>query len=533
MKTKLLLLITGFALALRLYQLSSNPVILNRDEASLAYNAFMLKEIGRDEWGRSWPLTLESFGDWKLPGYPILLVVFFNIFGSSDFVVRLPSVIAGTILTILSYYMAKTFKLKDRYALLFSLLVAISPVFFFYSHAAWEANVGLCYLIGMLLIILNRKKTWHDVLLFVIAVLAVFTYNTPFLLLPFVIAIIPLRTGFKNYYNWITPVLGLSTIFLLVGYIQFKISTQKSGITIFSDETVLMAYPAFREQFSGIFQAIIANKYIYWLTIIISNIIKSFSPKFLVTMGGTHPWHSQVNFAHFYYLTYLTALIAIIKIIFDRLISTKKKSSKKVSIGQKISAYLSDLSNKNYFYLFYFLIIGLAPATVTVDAPHATRSLLFFYFLLLLSTFGIQFLIEQILPKLFIPKNIAISIITLILIIEAGNYFYQFYTSYPTKQFSLNPGFDQIIQQLEKKYPDKNIAIVDTAGFHYILLAWYLKIPPQQYLDTNIRQQADKIGFKYGEKVTHYRFIAHHDDRSDDETILLEWIDKKWKIKEY
>ena len=49
--TKILLLVIFFlGLSLRLFNVDKLPSILNRDEAALAYNAFLIKETAQDEW---------------------------------------------------------------------------------------------------------------------------------------------------------------------------------------------------------------------------------------------------------------------------------------------------------------------------------------------------------------------------------------------------------------------------------------------------------------------------------------------------
>jgi hypothetical protein len=93
------------------------------------------------------------------------------------------------------------------------------------------------------------------------------------------------------------------------------------------------------------------------------------------------------------------------------------------------------------------------------------------------------------------------------------------------------PGFDSMIQLIEKQNPQKTaVAIVDPSGYQYILTAWYLKIPAEQYFATNIRQLPDKIGFRYGQQVTHYHFIAKSGDRVPSEKILLEWRINGWRL---
>jgi len=517
MKTKLILFfIIILAFVLRIYNVGQLPAILNRDEAALAYNAFLLKEVGKDEWGRTWPLTLESFGDYKLPGYPTMLVILFNFFPISDFTVRLPSVLSGTFLVLTAFYFAKHFKLKDKYALLFSFLIATTPIFFFYSRSAWEANVALCLLVTTVLLILKNKSFATDFLAILLYLVAVLVYNTPLLLLPFIILTIPLLRGFKQYQKWFLLCLGLSFVLIFSLFNLLSITSQKSAITIFSDETTWMRYTQYRENFTGLNQTLLGNKYVYWLKIIITNFINSFSPRFLVTLGGKHPWHTAFGFSHFSWTVYLLGIAGIIHAFI------KRKKTRRI--------------------LTYLLFVGLFPAVITVDAPHATRSLFFFFIFTFLSVMFISNN-EEIINKFFkaqlkiknklVKNNLFVFTILLFLLFESFAYFKSYFIDYPQNQLMFAPGFDGAVQKLEKNYPDQKIAIVDGGGYQYILLAWYLKIPPQDYLNNNVRQLKDKIGMKYGERVLNYHFIAEEADRSDNEKFLLTWENNQWKIKEY
>ncbi|HSW75705.1 MAG TPA: hypothetical protein VLG50_01565, partial [Candidatus Saccharimonadales bacterium] len=77
MKLKYVLLVILFAAAfLRLYQLSSIPGSLNQDEAAIGYNAYSILKTGADEHGKFLPLSLQSFGDWKLPVYEYIDIPF-------------------------------------------------------------------------------------------------------------------------------------------------------------------------------------------------------------------------------------------------------------------------------------------------------------------------------------------------------------------------------------------------------------------------------------------------------------------------
>ena len=82
------------------------------------------------------------------------------------------------------------------------------------------------------------------------------------------------------------------------------------------------------------------------------------------------------------------------------------------------------------------------------------------------------------------------------------------------------------------RYPDKNIAVVDGGGYQYILTAWYLKMTPDQFYSTVVKQLPDRIGFRYGEQVGRYHFIVNLKDMSDDEHIAVMWEDNEWRVIE-
>lgn len=102
-------LVICLAVLLRVVDLANIPSILNRDEAALAYNAYLIKETSMDEWQVKRPFLFKSFGDYKLPGYPYLLAVLFNFLPINDLVAKLPSVLAGVGLVILAFFWGKMF----------------------------------------------------------------------------------------------------------------------------------------------------------------------------------------------------------------------------------------------------------------------------------------------------------------------------------------------------------------------------------------------------------------------------------------
>lgn len=526
-----LVLLTAIMLGgffLRLYQVESLPTILNRDEAALAYNAFLLAETGQDEFGRAWPTMLESFGDFKLPGYPNVLVVLFSVLGLSDAVVRLPSVISGTLLILVAFWyglmLFKDHKHRATYGLLSAILVATLPVFWFYSRMAYEANVAL-FLVALSLgmLIFNRKaSSWVDLVAISLWWLAALFYNTPLLLLPFVVLALPLHRGLRKPHAWLGPVAGLLIVFAGVFSQLVSLTAQKSGITIFSDETVWMLSVEYRSRFSGIFQTLFGNKYVFYFQLMLRNILSSFSPEFLVTKGGTHPWHSVPDWGHLSWLAYITGILGISTVVWKLV----------TQLAQYFKRKTSEVSS-DWLWLF-FLFGSLIPASITVDAPHATRSLLFFFVWVLFSVKGIAFL-GQVAARFKFGHRVFLLLLLGAIGFSAASYGATYFTRYPKLQpGSMKPGYNVILKQVLSQYPDSSIAVVDPDGYQYVITAWYLRTDPEVFQSSIVKQLPNQIGFRYGERFGQFHFIGHPEDREiEGEDVLIDWTGTEWRVEPF
>ncbi len=527
------------ALAARFYHLAQLVPILNRDEAALAYNALLLKSVGVDEWGVRWPLVLRSFGDWKLVGYPALLVGLFSFLPAHDWLVRLPSAFAGTALVILSYFFTKkVFRWPRLSALFFALLVATSPFAIFYSRFAYEANVALFYFVLSLFLFwlptkTVRKRLILDLLAGLIYLLAIFTYNTPFLLLPFFIGFILLERDLRFWRQWL-PTVSLSLLIGLMSWWQLRpVLVEKSGVTIFTDPTIFSQFIHFRQNLpGGWLTKLFGNHYIYDLGLILQHLWASFSASFLV-FAPHHPWHAVPGTGQLYLSVYLLGLIAWIWLVVSFIKQFQPQSHLVRDRWRSLFHHYLVLPANKVTLLLYLGLISLAPASVTVDAPHATRSLLFFWLWLLV----VALLIHRLAIHLQAKQRIGLFfILSLVVALAFVNYLPKLFVQYHRDQVALyHAGFPKKLKLIEKQFPHRPVAIVDPDGYQYILLAWYLKLKPNDYLNHNVRQLPNRIGFRYGQQVGRYHFIAHASDRSQKEKILLEWQQTKqtWQIKQF
>ena len=138
---KYLIAILTLALVLRIVGLSEFPVGFTQDEAGLGYDAYSILKTGKDMWGETLPLTLRSFGDYKLPLYSYLAIPSVSIFGLNEFAVRLPGAIFGTLAILACYLMVKRLSENENLAIYSALFLALSPWHISLSRGAFEANL--------------------------------------------------------------------------------------------------------------------------------------------------------------------------------------------------------------------------------------------------------------------------------------------------------------------------------------------------------------------------------------------------------
>lgn len=511
---------------LRLTNMVSVPPILNRDEAAIGYNALLLHQTGQDEWGERWPLVLKSFGDAKLIGYPSLVVGLFKFLTPEDWVVRLPSLLAGTLLPLAVYMLVKAMWDDETTAILSSYLVAITPIFIYFSRMAFEANVALLLtVIALSFFWRERSKWWQDVIGGGVWLLAILTYNTPWLLSPFLGVILWLWHANSTHHqgkNWLGwhkgwRVMGILVVTFMIGWLLIgSASAQKTGISIFSDKDLLAAYPEYRLSWPSGMQTILGNKYAYYAQLVLIRFGQSWLPNFLIIKGGQHPWHALPGWGHLtapvFALGWMGVMMSVISML--SLIKTNRFKSFKLGL------------------FLMTLVIGLAPSVITVDAPHATRSLWFMLMWLVFSAMSIRFGWQQLYKS---HHRLAATLISLFLLINilwpSYNYFLD-YLYFPTAQrVALQVGLVEVLTKIKNETTSADqIAWVDGSGYDYVVIAWYLKLPSAQFHQTVTRLEPDTIGFRHVSQITNIRFIDKKDYRLG-EKMLVYWKDGAWRTE--
>ncbi len=147
LKIILFLAVLTLSIFLRFYNLDKVPPGLNADETSLGYDAYSILLTGKDQYGKTFPIFLRSFGAYQSPLYAYLTIIPISIFGLSIFSVRFLSALVGVMTVIVSFIIAYKYTqikaIKFWQALIISFVLSLLPWSIFFSRTAVEANLGL------------------------------------------------------------------------------------------------------------------------------------------------------------------------------------------------------------------------------------------------------------------------------------------------------------------------------------------------------------------------------------------------------
>jgi len=383
--------VLALALLMHLPAFGQLPAGLNRDEAALGYNAYSLLKTGKDERGTSWPISITSFGDQKLPGYIYTLIPFIAMLDLSPAVVRLPSFLANLVVIggvgFLALTAAESFGWNKKLQLFTSgltmVLIAISPWAMHFSRVAYEANLamaffilGLCCYVQAVKQVATRQRWW----LVSTAVgwsLALLTYHSYQVFLPLLaLGLVVVQWRVVQKLDRIGVVLaglvGTTTVLLLImGGVVAANTVKSQGITPFNKTSLLEQATLYRAV-SGVpapFQKMLFNSYTEAVVRLSQNYATSFSGTFFFVHGSNHgdhnPGHNN-NSSLFVAPLLLVGAVALWQ---------QRKS--------KITQFIA---------LWFFL--ALVPASLTISPQHEVRMAAVFPVIELIAGIGIVALFQ-------------------------------------------------------------------------------------------------------------------------------------------
>ncbi len=370
------------ATVLRLYKLDQVPSGMSWDEAAIGYNGYAIWTVHRDEWLHFMPFSFKSFGDFKAPFAIYLNGIFTVLFGLQLWVIRLPFVIAGVASIIgmawLIHLLFQVFPFRQENqknasqltVLGIAFIITTSPWHIFFTRAGFESGMAMGFMIWGMCFFLQSLHTQSKRFLFVglsviSFVLGLYTYHSAKIFLPIFFVVL-----FAFFFQSIKKHFAVYSFGLIFGIILLTPLVYDSvlgqGTERFSQTSL----------FSN--QKLTSTEK---LTTFVSNYAHQFSPAFLFAGETTTLRHGD---GHWGVLFLTDGLLLIATTIWFILLSVSKKAARFSSPLSKI--YLLGVS---------WFLIGLLPAAIGMEIPHANRALLSYPGFLIIEALGIFFLLEK------------------------------------------------------------------------------------------------------------------------------------------
>lgn len=468
------------AAVLRLYRLDTIPPGVNRDEASVGVTAYSLMTTGRDEYGRQFPLSFESFGDWKLPLYIYTTIPFVKIFGLSEMAVRLPSALAGIATVAAIYYLANILFASEAISLLAAGVLALMPWHIHISRVESEANVAVLLIIIGTILFFSATKNKSLGRLVGSALLFAATYytyhgNHIFTTL-FVMGLLGLyRNDVVKVPRWQIAAVGgiVVTAVILSVTLLGADRTKLSGISIFGDPTVVhnqIELPRLaHDNPNSLVARIIHNRVTYAVITVFQNYLKSYGPDFLFLQGGGNRAHNIQGYGNLHPIEAPLLLLGICWLIANR----KKKGSSLI---------------------LWWVSIGALAAAITKDAPHSNRMFAVVPSFAIATGAGINWLITE-LSKPW--KKIAIALLVCGYIFFVGVYLDRYFVHFPkTEAASWGYVYKKLTPILfSRENSRKDVVMTHPETSPYIYLLFYGGYNPKDYQKQARRYPISADGF--------------------------------------
>lgn len=475
------------AIFLRFFLTGTTPPSLNWDEASLGYNSYSVLKSGKDEWGRTFPITFEAFGDYKLPGYIYASVPFIALFGLNDFSIRLPSQIAGVLAVVLIYLIVLHIT-KDKYiSLISSLLLTISPWHVFLSRVALEANLAFTFfLLALYLFFLGLKKWKYLILSSIFFGITIFTYNSARVFIPvFLLGLffIYRKDLFKLKSNLIFPLIVLLIFIGIAGYLAiFQDSSSRYFWVAILDQGAINYLNESRNNSNLPFfiTNLFYNRVSYFFINFISNYFKHFSLDFLYINGGSNyqfsiPQNGLIYLAELPFLLY--GLYQIIK-------------------------------KKVWTFILLWLAIAPIPSALTREAPHVLRGIFMLGSLQIITAIGVLGMLKTF-SKIRVFKFAVILLLIGAIFSNSFNYFYQYFYIYPMQYSqSWQFGMKQVYQYLNNNFAsNEKIFITKKYGEMHIFYLFYNQYDPIKYQNNSTLVRYKKTNWRWVDRLDNLYFI--------------------------
>lgn len=472
MKIKLNLVLLGILLLgtfLRLYLLQNVPPSASLDEASIGWNAYSILQTGKDEYGKSFPILLRAYDDYRPAFYVYTVIPFIKIFGLNVFSVRLSSVILSILTLFATYFLVKAIFKNQKFinseyiALISTFLLAISPWHIYLSRLGHEVNLAFAFFIFAMLSFLKRN-IYLSALFFLISFIS---YQTEKIFIPILVLGI-LVIYCKELLRFKKQIL-ISIIFSLVILFPFTKETFSPNALIrlkgtntfelnksrYIDQTLLLQKAVAEKDYMG---EIIYNRRFVTAQIFSENYLSHFNPVWLFT-NALGDWHKIPGIGLLYVWEFPLILLGIYAFI------------------------RFDFDKKNKALIFLWFLTSPIAASIATDTPHALRTFVFLPTWQIFGGLGMVFFYALLKNKKFKFFSLVLFLLISFLSISAllRQYFYVFpKTQSDSFQYALSKAISYAVKNQDQY---KKIVFTNNVNLSqsYMFFLFYTKYDPKLY----------------------------------------------------
>lgn len=461
------------AFIVRFYQLDTLPPSLYWDEISQGMNAYSIAKTGHDEHKELFPLvTFKAYGDYKAPIYIYLDVVVMMLLGKSDFAVRFPSALLGSLTVVVAFFLARELfynhKRRDLLSGMTAFFLAISPWHIQLSRAAYEANVATFFTVFAVLLFFLAQRTKK--ILYVVSsvsfVLGFYSFNAHRIFIPLLVVLIiwlfRKEIIFRSKEIILSFVVGLMLLIPFLFYLRTPESRLRfAEVNIFSDIAVIEeSNKLVNADQDSAFSRIVHNRRVLYGLSYINHYLDFYNPSYLFFKGDVNPRFSTQHTGQLY--LYMLPLILI---------------------GIYVVA---KTNNKIRLFLFGWLLLAPLAAATARETPHALRSETFIPLFELFAGLGFVVLVNKITPIKLFGRKIIFGVLVAFGIVVLY-YFVNFihaYSVYLPLRYSqdFQYGYKQAIEKVEKIIDQYDVVYFSNSyGRAYAYVVWYGNYSPQEY----------------------------------------------------
>ena len=465
------------ALFLRVYKLDTVPPALSWDETAVGYNAYSIANYGYDEWGNLLPLVFKSFEDDKNPVHIYFTALSVKILGLSDFSIRLPVAIFGTLNVLLIFFLAKELFNKKIVSIFAALFLAVSPYNLQFSRFNHEANFALFFFMLGLFCFLKgvKSKNYLIIISFASFGLSLLSYHSSKVVVPPIIILL-IVLYFKQLWRMkILMVIAIITLSIFMS--AFALNPSLLG--------------GARIKQTSLPQNLIKNTSIYmttknetlgFLEIVGEQYMAHFSWNYLFISGDKNARHSIQSVGEFYIVDLILLIIGVLGLVISR--------------------------SKAAIIVLSWVVLAPIPAALSGggnEAPHAARALFMMGSMHLIAAYGLNFLLS--LLKYLQLKYIALAIILLALGISFRSYILSYYNDYP-KRYAIEwqYGYKQIGDFLRKNPNYSQVNITDVRHQPYIFILYSQQVLLPDFVNTVNFNNTESRSYNLVSSFNQYHF---------------------------